>query len=45
MYEIGVDLSTVKDAHAIAFAVSSELGMDYDKMINEFKIRLKIFLI
>ena len=34
VYEIGVDLSTVKDAHAIAFAVSSELGMDYDKMIN-----------
>ncbi|HLA87272.1 MAG TPA: penicillin-binding protein 2 [Anaerolineales bacterium] len=34
VYEIGVDLSTVKDAHAIAFAVSSELGMDYDKMIK-----------
>jgi len=37
VYEIGVDLSTVKDAHAIAFAVSSELGMDYDKMINEIQ--------
>ncbi len=34
VYEIGVDLDNVKDAHAIAFAVSSELGMDYDKMIN-----------
>jgi cell division protein FtsI/penicillin-binding protein 2 len=34
VYEIGVDLTTVKDPHAIAFAVSSELGMDYDQLMN-----------
>lgn len=34
VYEIGVDLSAAQDAHAIAFAVSSELGMDYDQIIN-----------
>ncbi|MFN8380666.1 MAG: penicillin-binding protein 2 [Anaerolineales bacterium] len=34
VYEIGVDLTTVKDAHAIAFAVSSELGMDYDQLMD-----------
>ncbi|MDP2777923.1 MAG: penicillin-binding protein 2 [Anaerolineales bacterium] len=34
VYEIGVDLSAAKDAHAIAFAVSSELGMDYNQIIH-----------
>lgn len=34
VYEIGVDLNIVKDPHAIAFAVSTELGMDYDKMLG-----------
>lgn len=34
VYEIGVDLTTVKDAHAIAFAVSSELGMNYDQLMD-----------
>lgn len=34
VYEIGVDLNTVKDSHAIAFAVSAELGMDYDQIKN-----------
>ena len=34
VYEIGVDLNTVKDPHAIAFAVSSELDMDYAQMLD-----------
>ncbi|MDO8753018.1 MAG: penicillin-binding protein 2 [Anaerolineales bacterium] len=34
VYEIGVEVSAAKDAHAIAFAVSSELGMDYDQILN-----------
>lgn len=34
VYEIGVDLNTVADAHAIAFAVSNTLGMDYNQMID-----------
>jgi cell division protein FtsI/penicillin-binding protein 2 len=29
VYEVGVDLNTVKDVNAIATAVSAELGMDY----------------
>jgi cell division protein FtsI/penicillin-binding protein 2 len=34
VYEIGVDLNNVSDPHAIAFAVSRELGLDYDGLIN-----------
>lgn len=34
VYEIGVDLNTVKDPHAIAYAVSTELGMDYNQIID-----------
>lgn len=34
VYEIGVDLNTVKDAHAIAFAVSRELGLNYDQLMS-----------
>lgn len=34
VYEIGVDLNTVTDAHAIAFAVSRELGLNYDNLMN-----------
>ena len=34
VYEIGVDLSIVKDPNAIASAVSVELGMDYSKILN-----------
>jgi cell division protein FtsI/penicillin-binding protein 2 len=34
VYEIGVDLNTVTDAHAVAFAVSRELGLNYDNLIN-----------
>lgn len=34
IYEIGVDLNAVHDAHAIAFAVSRELDLDYDSVMN-----------
>ena len=34
VYELGVDLSTVKDPHAIAFALSSELGESYDRIYD-----------
>ncbi len=34
VYEIGVDLTTVRDPHAIAFAVSAELGMNYDQIMD-----------
>ncbi len=34
VYEIGVDLNTVRDPHAIAFAISSELGMNYDLVMD-----------
>lgn len=34
VYEIGVDLNTVKDPHAIAFAVSAELNMDYNQILD-----------
>jgi cell division protein FtsI/penicillin-binding protein 2 len=34
VYEIGVDLTTVRDPHAIAFAVSRELGLNYDNLMN-----------
>jgi cell division protein FtsI/penicillin-binding protein 2 len=34
VYEVGVDLKNAKDPHAIAFAVSRELGMDYDQVLN-----------
>jgi len=33
VYEIGVDLTTVKDPHAIASAVGVELGRDYAQVI------------
>ena len=34
IYEIGVDLSIMTDPHAIAFAVSDTLGMDYDGLMD-----------
>lgn len=34
VYEIGVDLSTMRDPHAIAFAVSAELNMDYNQILD-----------
>ena len=34
VYEIGVDLTTVRDPHAIAFAVSAELGVNYDQLMD-----------
>jgi len=34
VYEIGVDLGIAKDANSIASAVSAELGLDYNTMIN-----------
>jgi len=34
VYEIGVDLRNVKDPHAIAFAISRELEMDYDQLLG-----------
>jgi cell division protein FtsI/penicillin-binding protein 2 len=34
VYEIGVDLSRAKDPHAIAYAVSSELSIDYAQILN-----------
>ncbi len=34
VYEIGVDLNTVRDPHAIAFAVSAELNMDYNQVLD-----------
>jgi cell division protein FtsI/penicillin-binding protein 2 len=34
VYEIGVDLNIVKDPHAIASAVSVEVGMDYAQVID-----------
>jgi cell division protein FtsI/penicillin-binding protein 2 len=34
VYEVGVDLNSVKDASAIAIAVSSELNMDYASVLN-----------
>jgi cell division protein FtsI/penicillin-binding protein 2 len=37
VYEIGVDLNTVKDPDAIAAAVSVELGLDYSQVVNMIK--------
>lgn len=34
VYEIGVDLKNARDHHAIAFAVSAELGMDYNQIMD-----------
>lgn len=34
VYEIGVDLNFITDPHAIAFAVSHELGLNYDNLMN-----------
>ncbi|MDP1544472.1 MAG: penicillin-binding protein 2 [Anaerolineales bacterium] len=34
VYEIGVDLRNVRDAHAIAFAISRELEMNYDEILG-----------
>ena len=34
IYEIGVDLNIMTDPHAIAFAVSDTLGMDYDGLMD-----------
>ena len=34
VYEIGVDLQHMKDPHAIAFAVSRELDMNYDQLLG-----------
>ncbi len=37
VYEIGVDLNTVKDANAIAGAVSVELGMEYSQVLDSIQ--------
>lgn len=37
VYEIGVDLNTVKDAKAIAGAVSVELGMEYSEVLDSIQ--------
>src|SRR3972149_8364773 len=37
VYEIGVDLNTVKDPHAIAFAVSEELAIDYSQTLDSIQ--------
>jgi len=34
VYEVGVDLNAADDPHAIAFAVSKELGLDYDQILD-----------
>lgn len=34
VYEVGVDLNFITDPHAIAFAVSRELGLNYDNLMN-----------
>ncbi len=34
IYEVGVDLTSVKDPHAIAFAVGNELNIDYSKIMD-----------
>lgn len=34
VFEIGVDLNTVRDPHAISFAVSSELDLDYSRVMD-----------
>lgn len=34
VYEIGVDLNFITDPHAIAFAISRELGLNYDNLLN-----------
>jgi cell division protein FtsI/penicillin-binding protein 2 len=34
VYEIGVDMNTMTDSHAIAFAVSDALGMDYNQILE-----------
>jgi cell division protein FtsI/penicillin-binding protein 2 len=35
VYEIGVDLASVKNPNAIASAVSSQLGLDYNQMLGQ----------
>ena len=35
VYEVGVDLNTVKDPHSIAMAVSTNLGKNYDKVYSD----------
>ncbi|MCE9646720.1 MAG: penicillin-binding protein 2 [Chloroflexi bacterium] len=37
VFEIGVDLNTVKDASAIAASVSAELNLDYSKILNDIQ--------
>jgi cell division protein FtsI/penicillin-binding protein 2 len=37
VFEIGVDLNTVKDPQAIAGAVSVELGLDYSTVLNNIQ--------
>jgi cell division protein FtsI/penicillin-binding protein 2 len=34
VYEIGVDLTVMTDAHAISYAVADALGLDYDKLME-----------
>ncbi len=35
VYEVGVDLNTIKDPSAIALAVSSVLGLDYNELLGQ----------
>jgi cell division protein FtsI/penicillin-binding protein 2 len=37
VYEVGVDLTSVKDPNAIAFAVSQELGLDYFEVLGNIQ--------
>lgn len=34
VYELGVDLNVMTDAHAIAYAVSDTIGMNYEQMLE-----------
>ncbi len=35
VYEIGVNLKAIRDPNAIALAVSSQLGLDYNELLNQ----------
>lgn len=44
VYELGVDLNVMTDAHAIAYAVSDTIGMNYEQMLEVLQAPLKEFL-
>jgi cell division protein FtsI/penicillin-binding protein 2 len=35
VYEIGVDLASMKDPHTVAMSLNSQLGMDYQKTLDQ----------